>query len=123
MGNIVDTVEGRIQNAMLTEIDNLRTRKIEFLVRSINSSSEQDAASVTANSEREECIRNTASSEIVSERNNTFHALNTNDETLGDIPEEVSELSCRSQEHVSTGNHKLITASFEKTNYYYSPAF
>ena len=39
MGNFVDTVEDRIQNAILTAIDNIVTPKIELAIRSINASS------------------------------------------------------------------------------------
>ena len=52
MSNIVDTVEDRIQNAILTAIENIVAPKIELAVRSINASSGRDAASVSANSER-----------------------------------------------------------------------
>ena len=52
MDNIVDTLEVRNQNAIFTAIDTIITPKIELAVRSMNASSEQDAASVTANSER-----------------------------------------------------------------------
>ena len=52
MGNIADTVEDRIQNAILTAIDNIFSPKVELAVRSINASSGRDAISVRANSER-----------------------------------------------------------------------
>ena len=39
MSNIVDTVEDRIQNAILTAIDNFVAPKIELAIRSINASS------------------------------------------------------------------------------------
>ena len=52
MSNIVDTVEDRIQNAILTAIDNIVAPKIELAIRSINASSGRDVTSVTANSER-----------------------------------------------------------------------
>ena len=51
MGNIVDTVEDSIQNAILTTIDNIITQRIELAGRSINTSSGQDAASVRVNSD------------------------------------------------------------------------
>ena len=56
MSNIVDTVEDRIQNAILTAIDNIVTPKIELAIRSINASSGRDATSVSANSERGEHV-------------------------------------------------------------------
>ena len=52
MSNIVDTVEERIQNAILTAIENIVAPKIELAIRSINASSGRDVISVTANSER-----------------------------------------------------------------------
>ena len=39
MSNIVDTVEDRIQNEILTAIDNLVAPRIELAIRSINASS------------------------------------------------------------------------------------
>ena len=47
MSNIVDSVEDRIQNAILTAIDNIVTPKIELAIRSINASSGRDATSVS----------------------------------------------------------------------------
>ena len=49
MSNIIDTVEDRIQNAILTAIDNIVAPKIELAVRSINASSGRDVTSVSAN--------------------------------------------------------------------------
>ena len=46
---IVDTVENRIKNAILTAYDSIVAPKIELAIRSINASSGQDATSVTAN--------------------------------------------------------------------------
>ena len=54
MSNIVYTVEDRIQNAILTAIDNIFAPKIE--IRSINASSGRDVTSVTAHSERGEHV-------------------------------------------------------------------
>ena len=54
-GNIVDTVEDKLQNAILTAID-IITPKIGLAIRSINASSGQDATSVMAGSERGEHI-------------------------------------------------------------------
>ena len=93
MGNIVDTVEDRFRNAISTAIDKIFTPRVELAVRSKKSSSGRDAASVTANSERGEVIRITACFENIPERKNTFHELNANDETRGNIPDEVGELS------------------------------
>ena len=54
MNNIVETVEDRIQNAILTAIDNIIAPKIELSIRSINTSSGRVVTSVSANSERRE---------------------------------------------------------------------
>ena len=66
MSKIVDTVEDRIQNAILTAIDSIVAPKIELAFRSIKASSGRDATSVTANSERGEHIGITAPFENVS---------------------------------------------------------
>ena len=93
MSNIVDTVEHRIQNAILTAIENIVAPKIELAIRSINASSGRDVTSVTANSERGERVGINASFENASENNNTLRVPNVNDETRLNIPDEVSELS------------------------------
>ena len=49
MNNIVDTVEDRIQNAILTAIDSVIAPKIEFSIRSKNASSGRDVTSMSAN--------------------------------------------------------------------------
>ena len=95
MSNIVDTVEDRIQNAILTAIDNIVAPKIELAIRSINASSGQDAISVTAISERGEHVGISASFENASGNNNVLHATNVNDETRNNNPDEVSESSVR----------------------------
>ena len=93
MSNIVDTVEDRIQNAILTAIDNIVAPKFQLAIRSINASSGRDVTSVAANSERGERLGNNASFENASGNNNVLHVSNVNDETRHDIPDEVSELS------------------------------
>ena len=93
MINIVDTVEDRIQNAILTAVDNIVARKIELAIRSINAYSGRDVTSVNANSERGEHVGVNASFENASGNNNILHASNVNDETRHKIPDEVSELS------------------------------
>ena len=92
MSEIVDTVEDRIQNAILAAIDNIVLPKIELSIRSINASSGRDVTSVTANSERRERIGINASFENASENNNILRVSNVNDETRQIIPDEVSEL-------------------------------
>ena len=93
MSNIVDTVEDRIQNAILTAIDNIVAPKIELAIRSINASSGRDVTSVSANSERREHVGINASFENASGNNNTLGVSNVNDETRHNIPDEVSDLS------------------------------
>ena len=92
MGNIVDTVEDRIQSVILAAMDCIITPKIELAIRSINASSGQDATRVLASSERGKHIGITAPLENVSEKNNTLHVLNINDETGNRISDEISEL-------------------------------
>ena len=91
--NIVDTVDDRIQNAILTAIENIVAPKIELAIRSINASSGRDVTSVTANSERGEHVGINAAFENGSGNNNILHVSNVNDETQHNIPDEVSELS------------------------------
>ena len=93
MSNIVDTVEDRIQNAILTAIENIVAPKIELSIRSKNACPGRDATSVTANSERGERAGINASFENASENNNILRVSNVNDETRQNIPDEVSELS------------------------------
>ena len=92
MSNIVDTVEDRIQNAILTAIEHIVVPKIELATRSTNASSGRDVASVTANSERGDRVGINASFENASENNSTLRVSNVNDETRQNVPDEVSEL-------------------------------
>ena len=78
---ILLTVEDRIQNAILTTIDNIVAPKIELAIRSINASSGRDVTSVTANSERGEHVGINAPFENASENNKIPHISNVNDET------------------------------------------
>ena len=93
MNNIVDTIEGRMQNAILSAIDNIIAPKIELAIKSINASSGRDATSVSANSERRERVGINASFENASKNNDTLDVSNVNDETRHNNPDEVSELS------------------------------
>ena len=93
MSNIVDTVADRIQNAVLTAIDNIVAPKIELAIRSINASSGRDATSVSANSERRKHVGINTSFENASGNNNTLGVSNVDDETRHNIPDEVNELS------------------------------
>ena len=81
MSNIVDTVENRIQNAILTAIENIVAPKFELAIRSINASCGRDVTSVTANSERGEHIGINDPFENASGNNNLLHVSNVNDET------------------------------------------
>ena len=93
MSNIVDTVEDRIQNAILTGIHSIVAPKLELEYRSVNASSGQDVTSVTVNSERGEQRGITAPFENASENNSVLHISNMNDETRNNIPGKISELS------------------------------
>ena len=73
MSNFVDTVEDRIQSAILTAINNVRAPKIELAIRSINASSGRDVTSVTANSDRGEHVGTNASFENASGNNITLY--------------------------------------------------
>ena len=72
MSNIVDTVEDRIENAILTAFDNIVAPKSQIAIRSINAFSGRDATRVSANSERREHVRINTSFENASENNNTL---------------------------------------------------
>ena len=93
MSNLVDTVEDRIQNAILTAIDNIVAAKIELAIRSINASSGRDVTSVFANSECREHMGINASIENASENNNTLGVTNVNDVTRCNSKDGISELS------------------------------
>ena len=125
MNNIVETVEDRIQNAILTAIDNIVAPKIELAIRSINASSGRDVTSVSANSERREHAGINASFENASENNNKLNATNENDETRQNIHDEVSELSVPGThfdrqphtDHMVTGakeRHDILTGGSEE---------
>ena len=78
MGNMVDTVEDRIQNAILTAIDGSVTPEIELAIKSKNASSGQIATIVLANSECGGHKGTTSPFENLSERNNILHVVNAN---------------------------------------------
>ena len=125
MSNIVDTVEDRIQNAILTAIENIVAPKIELAIRSINASSGRDVTSVTVNSEREGREGINASFKNASENNNTLRVSNVTDETRQNISDEVSELSVPEthfdrqphSHHMVTGvkeRHNMLTGDSEQ---------
>ena len=93
MNNIVDTIEDRIQNEILTAIDNIVAPKTELAIRSINASSGRDMASVSADSERREHGGIDPPFDSASENNNTLGVTNINDETRCNFHDRVSELS------------------------------
>ena len=132
MSNIVDTVEDRIQNAVLTAIDNIVAPKTELSIRSINASSGRDVTSVSANSESRECTGVNTSFENASENNdNRLGVTKINDETRRNIQDEVSELSVPgthfdwqphthhmvtgAKEHIHNRHHK-VTGQTTQTN-------
>ena len=125
MNNIVKIVEDRIQNAILTAINNIVAPKIELAIRSINASSGRDVTSVSANSERREHAGINASFENASENNNKLNAMNENDETRQNIHDEVGELSVPGTHfdpqphthHMVTGakeRHDILTGGSEE---------
>ena len=107
MSSMVDTVEYRVRNAILTAIDSIVAAKTDLAIRSVNLSSERDATSVIATSQSNEEIGSRDIFENASENKLVHHISNLNDETRNNIPDEVSELSVR--KHALTGNHTLIT--------------
>ena len=117
MKNIVDTVEDRIQIAILTAVDNNVAPKIELAIRSINASSGRDVTGVTANSERGECDGITASFENASGNNITLHVSNVIDETPHNIPDKVSELSApEAHFNRKAHTHHMVTGQTAQTN-------
>ena len=121
ISNTVDTVEDRIQNAILTTTDIIVTPKIELAIRSINASSGRDTTSASAGSKRREHVGINATFENASGNDNTLGVSNVNDETRHVIPDEVSELSVpetrfnrQPQTHhmvtrPSNPNHQMVT--------------
>ena len=82
MSYAVNTVEYKIQNAILIAVDNIVAPKFKLAIRSINASSGRDVTSVTANSERGKHVGINASFENAPGNNNTLHVSNVNDETM-----------------------------------------
>ena len=117
MSNIVDAVADRIQNAILTAIDNIVAPKVELAIRSINAFSGRDVTSVTANSERGEHVGINASFENSSGNNKIIHVSKVNDETRHNVPDEVSELSVP-ETHFNRQTHTnhMVTGQKTQTN-------
>ena len=117
MNDIVDGVEHRIQNAILTAIYNIVAPKIELATRSMNSSSGQDATSVSANSERREHVGINTSFENASGNNNSLGVSIVNDEPRHNIPDEVSELSVPSTHFDRQAHtHHMVTGQTAQAN-------
>ena len=128
MSNVVDTVEDRIQNAILTDIDNIVAPKIELAIRSINASSGRDVTSVSANSERREHVGINASFGNASENNNTLGVTNINDESRHSFQDGVSESLVQGTQfdrqshahHMTSGGgierHHIVTGVKERHN-------
>ena len=92
MNKKVDTVEDRIQNAILTAIDGNVAAKIEHAIRSINAFPGRETTSVAAKLECKEYVVISASFENASGNNNIQKVLNGNYETPNNILDEVYEL-------------------------------
>ena len=117
MRNTVDTVEDRIQNAILTAIGNIVAPKTELAIRSINASSERDVTSMIAHSERGEHAGINTSFENASGNNNTLHVSNVNDETRNNISDEVSEFSVPETHFERQAHtHHMVTGQTAQTN-------
>ena len=117
MNDSADTVEDRIQNAILTAVNNIAAHKIEVAIRSINTSSEQDATSVIANSESGEHVGINVSLQNVSGDNIVQHVSYGNDETRNNIPDDVSELLVpKTRFDRKTHTHHLVTGQTTQTN-------
>ena len=120
MSNIVDTVEDRTQNPILTALENIVAPKIELAIRSINASSGRDATSVSANSERRERVGINAFFEDASKNNDTLDVSNVNDETRHNITDEVSELSVPIIHFDrQTHTHHMVTGAKEQIHYHH----
>ena len=117
MSNIVDTVEDRVQNAILTAIENIVAPKNELAIRSINASSGWDATSVSAISERRERVGINASFENASKNNDTLDVSKRNDETRQNNPVELSELSVPGTHFDRQAHtHHMVTGQTAQTN-------
>ena len=117
MSKIVDTVEDRIQNAILTAIIHMVAPKVELAIRSINASSGRDATSVSANSERREHVGVDTFFENASGNIDTLGVSDVNDETRHNIPDEVSELSVpETHFDQQTHTHHMVTGQTAQIN-------
>ena len=127
MSNIVDAVEDRIQNAILTAIDNIVAPKIELAIRSINASSGRDATSVAANSDCREHVGINTTFGSASANADTQAVSRENDEARHNTLDDVSGLSVPETHFdrpphthhmvsgVSNPNHHMTTGATEGT--------
>ena len=90
---MVDTVEYRVQNAILTTSDSIVAAKIDLSIQSLNASSGQDATIVIATSQRWEQIGIKALLENASENKNVLNLSFMNDEARNNVADKVSEFS------------------------------
>ena len=117
MSNIIDAVEDRIQNAILTAIDNIVAPRIELAIRSINASSGRDVTSVSANSERREHVGINASFGNASGNNDTLGVSNAIHETRHNIPDGVSDMSLpETHFDQQPQTHHMVTGQTAQTN-------
>ena len=129
MNNIIDTVEDRIQNAILAAIDSIVAPKIELAIRSLHASPGRDVTSVSANSECREHAGINASFENASENNNTIGVTNINDEARRNSQDGVSEFSVPGTQfdrqshihHVTTGVKERHTMPAGGSEQIYNP--
>ena len=117
LGNVVDTVEDRIQNVILAASDNIVAPKIKIAIRSVNASSGRDVTSVAANSEQAEHVGIKELSGKATGNNNVRLVLNENDETPNNIMHEVNELSVpETRFDRQTHTHHMMTGQTASTN-------
>ena len=117
MSNNVNTVEDKIQNAILTAIDNIIAPAIELAIRSKNTSSGRDVTSLAANSEGGEHVGIKASFENASEINNIQQVLKGNDETRNNVPDKVTELTVSGARFDrQTHTHHMVTGQTTQAN-------
>ena len=116
---LLRTITERNQKENFTAVGTFIPPRIELAIGSMNTSSGRDAASVAASLECGERIGVAALFVKISERNNTFHDLNTNVETRGSIPSEVSQSAVPGwifdrQSHT----FDMLTGYFTPTNHF-----
>ena len=112
LSDVVETVEEKIRNSVLTAIEIIITPRIELAIRSMNATSGWNTASVTSISERGEQTMINASFENLSARYFAFQEIKNTDRIRGyNFDDNVSFCS---QGRILTGNHTVITQWQEK---------